>query len=367
MEVIGNLAGGIAHDFNNILFPIIGYAEMLMDDLEGEEVPWSNANEIRKAALRAKEVVQRILTFGRKQRADLKPMKIGAIVSESVLLMRSTVPATIEIVTDIQDDPAVMASADQVRQIVMNLCTNAYQSMRTRGGTITVTLTVASPETTLSGEKESLTWLRLSVADTGEGMEPWVRQKIFDPYFTTRKVGEGTGMGLAVIDGIVKEHGGWVDVKSTLGKGSRFDVWFPLIETEKISKTESAPPLQSRRGGRILLVDDDEKIVEMMRRMLTRAGYEVIAYKDGKSALAAMTEAPERFQCLVTDMTMPEMTGIELADRVLAICPDIPVILCTGYSEIIDRDQAISLGIREFLIKPIERQVLISTLEKVIQ
>ena len=370
MEAVGSLAGGIAHDFNNILFPIIGYTEMIMVDVpEGSKVQ-RNLNRILQAANRAKDLVQQILAFSRQTEKERRPVRIQSIVKEAGKLLRSSIPKNIEIRQEIEGDcRPVIADTVQIHQVVMNLCTNAYHSMREKGGVLEVTL--MEEEIGVDDLKAELglspgTYLRLTVSDTGHGMDKAVMSKIFDPYFTTKAPDEGTGMGLSVVHGIVKSHGGEIEVHSEPEKGTTFHVHFPIIDMGALEpETLSREPVQ-RGSERILLVEDEELIIQMLEQMLEEIGYHVTPRTSSVEALKAFEARPDRFDLVITDMTMPNMTGAELAPRLLEIRPDIPIILCTGFNEMIDEKRAKTIGIREYVMKPILRHEIAGTIRKVL-
>jgi len=362
LQAIGTLAGGIAHDFNNILFPIIGYTELTMDDIpEGNPVR-RNLGEILKAANRAKELVQQILTFSRQNDRERKPIRVQVIIREALRLLRASIPKTIDIAADLDDDcKTIMGDPTQIHQVLMNLCTNAYQAMQTTGGTLEVRLTE-----TIIGYEETVKHLgikmgphlHLTVRDEGVGMEPSVLGRIFEPYYTTKEPGKGTGLGLSVIHGIVKNHGGFVTVESTPGKGSTFHVYLPTLEDIETEIEEEACPEQTSGSERILLVDDELQIVDMEKQILERLGYCVTARSSSLDALDTFTHQPDQFDLVITDMTMPQMAGDRLARRLWDIRPGLPVILCTGYNEMISEDQATAMGIRKFLLKPVDKDEL---------
>jgi PAS domain S-box-containing protein len=362
MESIGTLAGGIAHDFNNILFPIIGYTEITMEDLPPEGAGRANLREVLAAANRAQELVQQILTFSRNDEQERKPLKIQVIVKEALKLLKSTLPATIEIVQNI--DPAcgpVLADPTRIHQIVMNLCTNAYHAMAETGGRLEVKLhrTEVDPE----GLDHNLGLpggpaLALAVRDTGPGMDPMTLGRVFEPYFTTKDPAKGTGMGLAVVHGIVKGCGGGIRVESEAGAGSTFTIFFPLLDIE--AEAAPAPPPEEVAGGteHILLVDDEVQITEMERQMLERLGYTVTVRTSSVEALEAFRAAPERFDLIITDQTMPNITGAVLTRQCRNIRPDVPVILCTGFSEALSPEEARFLGVNQYLMKPVVKSQL---------
>ncbi|MEA1969854.1 MAG: PhnD/SsuA/transferrin family substrate-binding protein [Thermodesulfobacteriota bacterium] len=357
MEAIGTLAGGIAHDFNNILFPVIGYTEMLLEDIPEESPFCSSLDAIYTSALRAQALVKQILTFSRQEKGELKLMKMQYIIKEALKLIRSTIPATIEIKQNIQTDCGVIkADPTQIHQIVMNLVTNAYHAMEdcTVGE-----LKVSLKEVTI-GEYDVVTpdmtpgvYACLTVADTGTGMDKALTEKIFDPFFTTKAKGKGTGMGLSVVHGIIYGMGGAVKVYSEPGKGSEFYVYLPVVESSfEKQDTRIKEPIQ---GGteRILLVDDEEVVIAMEKEMLERMGYQVTSCTSSIEALEAFRAAPDKFDLIITDLAMPNMPGDKLAVELTKIRPDIPILLCTGFSNTMSEEKAASLGITGFLFKPI--------------
>ena len=370
IQAIGTLAGGIAHDFNNILFPIVGYTELTMDEVPEDSVAHKNLEEILKAANRAKDLVKQILTFSRQSDQERKPIKVQHIITEALRLLRASIPASIEIVHAIQDDCSpVMGDATQIHQVIMNLCTNAYQAMQDTGGKLEVILTeidIGYEEMIDKIGMQPGKHLRLLVKDEGCGMEASVLDRIFEPYYTTKEQGKGTGLGLSVIHGIVKNHGGDISVKSTPGKGTIFQVYLPLIEDlELVSELE--PNNGAIKGEeRILLVDDEEQIVAMERQMLEHLGYHVTARTDSQEALKVFSEHPQDFDLVITDMTMPYMTGDQLAQKMLDIEPNIPIILCTGFNEIITEEKALAMGIQKFVMKPVVKNDLATTIRSVL-
>ena len=361
MESIGTLAGGIAHDFNNILFPILGYAEMLLEDAPENTPLQAGLNGIYKSALRAKDLVKQILTFSRQESRELTLMKMQPIIKESLKLIRSTIPATIEIKQDINDDCGVIkADPTQIHQIVMNLSTNAYHAMEETGGELKVSL----KEIEL-GKSDLINFdlinpdmapgpcACLTIADTGIGMDKNLIEKIFDPFFTTKEIGKGTGMGLSVVHGIVKNMNGDIQVVSRPGKGTKFNVFFPLEKSFfEEQKFQTEKPIQGGKE-RILLVDDEEAILTMERRLLERLGYQVTCRTSSFEALEAFNAKPDKFDLVITDMAMPNMSGDKLSAELIKIRVDIPVLLCTGFSEAMSEEKAESIGIKGFLLKPI--------------
>ncbi len=344
MESIGTLAGGIAHDFNNVLFSIIGYTDLTMDDVPEGSLAQSNLKEVLIAANRAKDMVKQILAFSRQTETEKKPVKVQAVVKEAIGLLKTSIPTTIEIRQNIDKDcKPVMADPTQIHQVVMNLATNAYHAMREKGGVLAIDVAeeeISMDDSASYPDLHPGTYIKLTVSDTGHGMDKAVMEKIFDPYFTTKPVDQGTGMGLSTIHGIIKSHGGDIKVYSEPGKGTVFHVYFPLIETKPVEpKIVSTGPVQ-KGNERILFVDDQEPIVRMVKQTLERLGYQVVTRTSSLDALEAFRANSDKFDLVITDMTMPNMTGVELAPRLLEIRPDIPIILCTGFSEITDANKA---------------------------
>ena len=357
MESIGTLAGGIAHDFNNILFPIVGHTEMLMDDLSEENSSIRESlNQIYTGALRARDLVKQILAFAREEKDELKLMKMQPIVKEAMKLIRSSIPTTISITQHLNPDCGpVTADPTQIHQIVMNLVTNAYHAMEENGGELKVNLKEIElgRGDLIDPDMSPGLYACLTIADTGAGMDKEVMNRIFDPFFTTKEKGKGTGMGLAVVHGIVKRMSGEIQVYSEPGKGTQFHIYLPLAESVKkqqVTKVEA--PIQ---GGteHILLVDDEEAILKMEKQALERLGYQVTSLTSSLEALEAFRAAPGKFDMVITDMAMPNMSGDKLSIELTKIRPDIPVLLCTGFSETMTEERIKSLGIRGLLLKPI--------------
>ena len=370
IQAIGTLAGGIAHDFNNILFPIVGYTELTMDEVPEDSVAHNNLAEVLKAAHRAKGLVQQILTFSRQSGQERKPIKVQSIIKEALNLLRASIPASIDIIHKIDDDGRpVMGDATQIHQVIMNLCTNAYHAMQDKGGTLEVILSevdIGYEETIEKIGMQPGKHLQLLVKDEGCGMDAAVLSRIFEPYYTTKEQGKGTGLGLSVIHGIVKNHRGDIIVASLPGKGTTFKVYFPIIEDADIV-TEFEPSNGAAKGSeRILLIDDEEQIVSMEQQMLENLGYQVTARTDSIEALSEFSKQPQNFDLVITDMTMPHMTGDELAQKLLDIKPDIPVILCTGFNEDITEEKAMSMGIQKFVMKPVIKNDLATTIRTVL-
>ncbi len=361
LETIGTLAGGIAHDFNNILFPVVGYTEMLIEDVPGDSPLKPRLEEIYQGALRARELVKQILMFSRQESCELMLMKLQYIVREALKLIRSTIPTTIEIKQNIRMDcGAVKADPTQIHQVIMNLATNAYHAMEDTGGELIVSLNEIELKEygCISTDMAAGTYVCLTVADTGIGMHKELTKKIFDPFFTTKEIGKGTGMGLSVAHGIVNSMGGVIQVSSEPGNGSEFKVYFPVAKG--LSHGQSSKSITTVTGGseRILLVDDEEGIVSMEKQMLKRLGYQVTTRTSSMEALDCFRADPDRFDLVITDMAMPNMPGDKLAAELVNIRPDVPIILCTGFSENISEKRAASLGIKGILMKPIVKKDL---------
>ena len=356
MEAIGTLAGGIAHDFNNILGAIMGYAEMALLDASKEHKVRHCVDQVLKASYRAKGLVKQILAFSRQSDQEKRPLQITPIVKETLKMLRAFIPATIEIRHRLESDSAILeANPTHIHQVLMNLSANAQYAMRDKGGVLEVSLRTVDLSPNEAADHADLkpgSYLKISVRDTGEGMAPEIRDRIFDPYFTTKKKGVGTGLGLAVVHGIVKDHKGAITVQSELGKGTRFDVYFQIADKPIKAADDEFKPLP---GGNehILLVDDEEPLVRLVKEMLEKLGYRVSARSSSLEALEAFRAHPDRFDLVITDMTMPNMTGELLAQKLMAIRPSIPVVLCTGYSERVTDTKVKSLGIRELIMKPI--------------
>ena len=370
LQAIGTLAGGIAHDFNNILSPIVGYTELTMDDIPEDSQARNYLERILKATNRAKELVQQILMFSRQNCQERKPLKVQNVIKEALKLLRATIPATVEINCDVgQDCGPIMGDPTQIHQVIMNLCTNAYHAMQETGGSLDVSLKEIDISYEQTMERLGMKLgkhLQLTVKDAGHGMEPEVLERIFEPYYTTKKQGKGTGLGLSVIDGIVKNHGGDITVSSQPGKGAVFNIYLPVIDHIDV-ETESAETTIAANGSeRILLIDDEEQIIDFEQQILERLGYKVISKTDSEEALEEFAAQPDQFDLVITDMTMPKMTGDQLARKMMDIKPEIPVILCTGFNEAITEEKALAMGIDKFVMKPIVKDKLANTIRAVL-
>jgi len=369
MEAIGTLAGGIAHDFNNILGIIVGNTELAIDDVPEWNPARHNLQEALKACLRARDVVKQILSFSRQSEQQFRPIRINPIIEDSLKLLRSSISATIEIRHSRSfESDIVRADATQINQVILNLCTNAAYAMRENGGILEVGLENIELDKDASALFQNLApgkYLRLAVSDTGQGIDTEIMDRIFDPYFTTKEVGEGSGMGLAVVHGIVMKHKGDITVNSEMGKGTTFQVFLPVIESEPESRTDTSGRLP-KGDEHILVVDDEGDMVDIIQPMLERLGYKVTAITSSVEALDVFRDEPDRFDIIITDMTMPDMTGDKLSNEIMKIRPDTPIILCTGFSEKIDEEKAKEMGINAFAMKPLMMSEIAVTIRKVL-
>lgn len=367
MESIGTLAGGIAHDFNNILSAILGYTELaMMRKKEDEESLREDLLQVRMAADRATRLVRQILTFSRKQPEEKKPLQLSLIIKEALKLLRASIPATIEIRQEIMCQAVVLADPGQIHQLIMNLATNSYQAMEEQGGVLGVTL----KEITVDADAELVPgpYVMLSVSDTGCGMEKAVIDRIFEPYFTTKEMDKGTGLGLAVVHGIVKSHKGRIAVHSELGQGTTFNVYLPMLVSEAVTTevVDNAPPM-ARAHERIMVVDDEETIRDLISRFLTQAGYRVEVFGNGVQAWQAFSHRPDDWDLILSDQTMPGMTGDQLVAKVLSLRPELPIVICSGYSRIVSSDEAKKVGNSIFLQKPINRNALLTQVARTLE
>ncbi|WP_167527952.1 ATP-binding protein [Desulfosarcina alkanivorans] len=369
MEAIGTLAGGIAHDFNNILGAILGYAQLTQMHTAGDSRVQGYVGNIFKASERAKGLVEQILTFTRQGKSQKVPCDIAIVLKEVVKLLRASIPSTIDIIQKIPSSlGTVMADQTQIHQVLMNLCTNAAHAMEARGGKLTVTLEVHNVDALEVTAEEDLApglYLQLSVGDTGTGMDKEVSDRIFEPYYTTKAVGEGTGMGLATVHGIVNDHGGRIFVESVKGEGSVFRVLFPVLDNPAEAETRQSVAY-AKGSERILFVDDEDLLVEVGVEMLGDLGYDAVGTTRAAQALETFKARPDEFDLVITDMTMPGMTGDQLAAQILDQRPDIPVIICTGFSKRMSSELASTSGIRALLMKPVTVQELSRTIREVL-
>jgi two-component system, cell cycle sensor histidine kinase and response regulator CckA len=372
MEAIGTLAAGIAHDFNNILSAVFGYSQLAQNNLDNPERAKEQMDQVMKAAQRAAELVQQVLTFSRQAEYIKKPLRVYLLVKESLKLLRSSIPATIDIKTQLDSRQTVLADPAKMHQIVMNLCLNAYHAMKRQGGTLTVSLT----DETVTCErylKDRVIapgdFLRLAVGDTGHGMDENILKKAFDPYYSTRETGQSNGgLGLAIVQAIVDEHEGFLTVHSAPGKGTRVVIDFPVADQAghgagKPKKFEA----DTLNGTETVMVVDDEKAIrQICKEFLESHGYRVPLFDNGMAALKAFTSDPHGFDLIVTDMTMPELTGDKLSQKVLHIRPDMPIILWCGFSENISEEKAIRMGIKKYMPKPVGNYDLLKAIRHIL-
>ena len=358
IEAIGTLAGGIAHDFNNLLGGIFGYTEMALDAAT-DEGQRRDLLSLLKVADRAKNLVSQILAFSRRQEASKQPLELGVALREALNLIRASLPSTVAIEADLSPQPCpVLADPTQIHQILLNLCTNAFQAMQGRPGSITVSLTqerLRQARRVSGKDLPAGAYALLSVGDSGGGIDPQIRHRIFDPFFTTKEVGQGTGLGLSVVHGIVMDTGGGIELQSEPGQGSLFRIYLPLLD-EAAASPESGPsalPEAAGRQERLLLVDDEPDLLAVTASLLKSRGYRVTTASDPEAAIALVAEQPEAFDLVLTDMTMPGMTGLDLAQALMRLRPGLPVLLATGYGQLTDPGEIRRLGIRKCLFKPL--------------
>jgi signal transduction histidine kinase/ActR/RegA family two-component response regulator len=359
LEAIGSLAGGIAHDFNNILGAIVGYSEMIRDDFPPGAPGIHDINQVLKASHRAKDLVKQILAFSRQVEDQKKPIQPAIVVKEAINLLRSSLPTTIAIKQDIDADAGmVLADPTQIHQIVMNLATNAFHAMEVKGGILTISLQkiiLSQEDLATEPDLQPGAFVQLLIKDTGEGILPEIQERIFDPFFTTKEVGKGTGLGLSMVYSIVKSCHGSIACDSRVGEGTEFRVLFPALEGHAIEENESTALIPHGKEH-ILLIDDEEILVELGQTMLKRLGYHVTTRGNSLDALTTFQNQPDAFDLIITDQTMPGMTGVDLARRILQIRPQMPIILCTGYSSQISEGKAKAAGIRGFAYKPLAKK-----------
>jgi PAS domain S-box-containing protein len=370
IEALDRFAGGIAHDLNNLLYPIIINIEELLSDEPLDSSRHDILDLTLKAAYRQRDLVKKILSFGRRSDQILHSIKIKPLLEDSIDFLRSTLPSTIEIsyqANEVSD--LIMGDSTQIQQVIMNLFQNAADAMESNKGMIEVGIantyleTIQAHRTLQAGD-----YVVITVRDTGQGMKPDVMNRVFEPFFTTKDVGKGTGMGLAVVHGIVKSHGGAITVESEYGKGALFTVYLPVTHTEgvsHISTTNNKPSVLHQE--RILLVDDEEIVLFSLQRSLRFSGYRVVALRNGPEALNLFSQKPDEFDLVITDLTMPGMTGVEFSQKILGIRPDIPIILCTGYNDAMNGEEAKSLGIRELILKPTGTKELKSAVSRALK
>ncbi|NOQ46562.1 MAG: response regulator [Desulfobulbaceae bacterium] len=361
LEAIGTLAGGIAHDFNNILGAIIGYAELSELVAGDNERLRDFLQQIKKAGNRASSLVHQILTFSRKSTTGHQSIHISPIVKEALKLLRASLPATIDIQQQIANGPEkIKADPTEIHQILINLCTNSFHAMKDEKGTLEVRLAPVVVDAEMAASSPDLQpdkYLQLTVGDSGCGMDETVLARIFDPFFTTKKQGKGTGLGLSVVHGIVQQNDGTILVRSRPGQGTTVDIYFPVTSEETtVEKTSTAPPPEGHE--RILLIDDEASLTELGKRMLSHLGYTVTTCNNSLEALERFRLEPDMYDLVITDQSMPNLPGSELIEQLRAIRPDLPVILCTGYSSILSEEKIQEIGVNEFMLKPLSMQNL---------
>lgn len=367
MEAIGNLAGGIAHDFNNILGGIIGYAELALFDVEKDASVYTYLTKVLQGGKRAKELVKQILTFSCQAEGDKKPVNLNQIVQEVMSFMRASLPSNIDIVHNFENNHCIiLADPIQIHQVLINLCTNSSHAMKEKGGKLEINLSKVTIRAKHPMGLKPGRYVKLSVKDTGHGMDKSVMERIFEPYFTTKDSSEGSGLGLAVIHGIVKSYDGAIRVESEPDKGTLFDIYFPGIEVELTPEVYTVETVV-KGMGKVLYVDDETDLCYVIKGMLEKLGYEVTAANNAMEALDLFKFDTRKFDIIITDQTMPKMTGAELAIEVLNMKPEMPIILCTGFSEVINRQKAEAIGIREFIIKPINIMKLSKTIQEILK
>jgi ABC-type amino acid transport substrate-binding protein/signal transduction histidine kinase/CheY-like chemotaxis protein len=370
MEAIGTMAGGIAHDFNNILMPILGYAEMTQRKVDHNSPSWDYLQQIIEASLRAKELVRQILSFSRSSEHEARPIQLEPLVKETLKLLKSSLPATIHTKAQIETDATdIMGNPTQIHQLLLNLCTNAYHAMRTTGGSLTIT--VENVDLKGGGSVPQRPphlplgrYVNLRISDTGHGIDPAIQDRILEPYFTTKTPDEGTGLGLSVVHGIVQKHGGHLTFDSEPNRGTTFQIWFPALSRKALPENDVAKAPLPRGSERIWVVDDDRVVVQMEERMLRDLGYQVKSFESATRLNEEFSDNGDKVDLIITDMTMPDITGIELSQNIKSVRDDIPVILCSGISERIDLEKAKAAGICAYLMKPVVMQDLALTIRR---
>jgi CheY-like chemotaxis protein/anti-sigma regulatory factor (Ser/Thr protein kinase) len=370
LEIIGSLAGGIAHDFNNILLPIMGFAEILDEDLPPESSLRECVEEIVTGTRRARELIQQIMTFSRRSEREVIPIQPQPIVKAAIKLIRATIPSTIDVTTTIANDcKTIMADATEYHQLAMNLITNAYHALAEQRGRLSIALanTTVAPGDPARPTLAPGSYVCLTVADNGMGIPQAHLAKIFDPYFTTKPKEKGTGLGLSIVHGIVKRCNGEIFVQSEVGRGTTFEVFLPAVQALPAVVQLPPSPVAAPRGSeRLLVVDDEAPIIRLQRNMLERLGYRVDAWTDAPAALEAFMADPDHYDLVITDMAMPKMAGDQLARKILTFRPSMPIIICTGFSERISPETAQAIGVRGFLLKPVVKSEMAGMIRRVL-
>jgi PAS domain S-box-containing protein len=369
MEAIGTLSGGIAHDFNNILYMIVGNAELALENIPEWNPVHANLEEINAAGQRAAGIVKQLLNFSRKTDPELKPIGAITVIKDALKFLRSTIPATIEIRRNITtQEVTILADPIQINQVLMNICTNASQAMEKTGGILEITVekvTLGEEAVDSYPDLTSGDYLKIAVSDTGPGVDSEIIERIFDPYFTTKEVGRGLGMGLAVVLGIVKNHGAAISVDSQPGKGATFTILFPVVAEKPVMEIKTLDEIP-RGNETILFVEDEKSIADMSGLILGRLGYTVETKTNPVEALELFQSKPAQFDLVITDMTMPQMSGVKLSENLKDVRTDIPIIICTGYSSLIDEKKAKKLGIAAYIMKPIVMSDIAKTIRNVL-
>ncbi|MDX2444307.1 MAG: response regulator [Bacteroidales bacterium] len=369
IKAIGTLAGGIAHDFNNLLYMIGGNTELALEDVPKWNPAYTCLEEIKSASLRAAVIVKQLLNFSQNTDQKMMPIEAVTVIKESLTFLRSTLPTTVEINEYLpEDDIIILGDSTQINQVMMNLGINASQSMEETGGTLNIIVKMITLEAENPQCFKDLTpgnYLKITFSDTGSGINPEIVNEIFDPYFTTKEMGKGSGMGLSIVHGIVKNHGGSVSVDSQPGKGSSFHLLFPVVDEKPVNETVMTDEY-SLGTETILFVDDEKAITDMAQKILEKLGYKVTVRLNPIEALSLFQSKPDAFDLVVTDMTMPHMTGVKLAQKLKEIRSDIPVIICTGHSSLIDEEKAKRFGIDGYLMKPMPMSIVSKEIRRVL-
>ena len=371
MEALGTLAGGIAHEFNNILMAILGFTQLATSQVPPASAVSQYLQQVHTAGQRAKELVQQILTFSRPHDLSREPVPLSGVIQDALKFLRASLPTTIEMRQHIAPETGtVLANANQLHQVLMNLCANAEYAMRETGGILEVEVDAVETVAAVAASPPALppgSYVRVRVRDTGAGIPVDVVDRVFEPFFTTKGIGEGTGMGLAIVHGIVTGHGGAMTVDSTPGEGTTFTLYLPQMAQDAAPPAAASAPVVPPGKGRLLLVDDEEVLARLGQALLERLGYEVAAYSSSLAALEAFQAEPSRFDLIITDQTMPVMTGATLVAELRHIRPDIPIILCTGFSHLMNAEKAEALGVDAFVLKPGVTQDLAATIQQVLE
>jgi nitrogen-specific signal transduction histidine kinase/CheY-like chemotaxis protein len=369
MEAIGTLAGGIAHVFNNILAAIVGNAEMARNDPALGATVRQDIDEVLRATQRARDLVRQILTFSRKQDAERRPIRVAEVIEDVMRLIRATTPSTIELRSSIDDpDATILGDSTQLHQVLMNLCTNAAHAVGDTHGTISLGLTRDTIDSgALRGDLLPGRYVRVSVSDTGHGMDRATMERVFEPFFTTKAPGVGTGLGLAVVHGIVRNHDGVALVESEPGAGTTFSLYFPLLAPVAVRSNTEAGDVPRGAGERVLFVDDEPALTAVTGRILERLGYNVLALRSATEALSVFRANPSAFDLVISDLTMPDLTGAQLTVEMRRLRANVPVILSTGYLDRLDGLTANSLQVRELLMKPYTTETLATAVHRALR